>query len=143
MAFQTVQPAFLKLVYAQFPELFDVTTLLSEEGLTASSRDGAFAEWRAGGTETTEGSIYLCKDKAAARSFIQAINNHIENPHAAVKGKTHSDPRKALRGFSATTMLNTLSFTFGYQGIIFFRDRHKYFGRKWLPRSYRLVCRRC
>ncbi|KAF9583194.1 Integrator complex subunit 2, partial [Lunasporangiospora selenospora] len=37
-AFKTIQPMFLKLVNAQFPELFDVTTLLMEEGLETSKK---------------------------------------------------------------------------------------------------------
>ncbi|KAF9361551.1 Integrator complex subunit 2 [Mortierella sp. NVP85] len=80
LAFQAVQPMFLKLVYAQFPELFDVTTLLLEEGLATSSS-----------TALPESSVVQpiphSEDAGVfMEPHIKAIVHHLEDPEAAVKG---------------------------------------------------------
>ncbi|KAG0246812.1 Integrator complex subunit 2 [Mortierella sp. GBA43] len=80
-AFQAVQPMFLKLVYAQFPELFDVTTLLLEEGLATSSSTTALPEL------SVVQPIADFEDPAIfMEPFIKAIVHHLDDPEAAVKG---------------------------------------------------------
>ncbi|KAF9299719.1 Integrator complex subunit 2 [Mortierella antarctica] len=83
-AFESFQPMFLKLVNAQFPELFDVTTLLMEEGaasqqITASVDTLGVTSGKAGlGSSTEEETSF--KDH-----HIKAIAQHLDNPDAAVK----------------------------------------------------------
>ncbi|GJJ72573.1 integrator complex subunit 2 [Entomortierella parvispora] len=91
VAFRTVQPMFLKLVNAQFPELFDVTTLLMEEGLSTTAATTA---------ASPPGQIALVSSLAATLKSVRArssgvalfleshyhtISRHIEYPEAAVK----------------------------------------------------------
>ncbi|KAI7821159.1 integrator complex subunit 2-domain-containing protein [Gamsiella multidivaricata] len=93
MAFQAVQPMFLKLVNAQFPELFDVTTLLMEEGLATTSWTKTSPDWVSSGVGVAAASIgtrqrYIESKEATAvmEPHFKAIAQHIENPDAAVKG---------------------------------------------------------
>lgn len=82
---------FLKLVNAQFPELFDVTTLLMEEGLSTSAASTTTAP----GPTTLVPSLALSLTSvkmqssgvsAYLESHFHSIGRHIENPEAAVKG---------------------------------------------------------
>ncbi|KAF9204483.1 Integrator complex subunit 2 [Podila verticillata] len=82
-AFESFQPMFLKLVNAQFPELFDVTTLLMEEGATSqqivASRDNLAA---------TSGKtvLGLSEEETSFKDHhIKTISQHLDNPDAAVK----------------------------------------------------------
>ncbi|KAF8939084.1 Integrator complex subunit 2 [Dissophora ornata] len=92
LAFQAVQPMFLKLVNAQFPELFDVTTLLLEEGLVTSPGTAGVSESSSkdlGAAATSTNAQHYLKAEEAKISMephIEAIMNHIYNPDAAVKG---------------------------------------------------------
>ncbi|KAF9182126.1 Integrator complex subunit 2 [Haplosporangium sp. Z 11] len=93
MAFKTVQPMFLKLVNAQFPELFDVPTLLLEEGLASSS--SMIAPTTSSSMDDTNNSLSFSKSQhrihsAEASLFMErhfrALVQHIDNPDAAVRG---------------------------------------------------------
>ncbi|KAI1297110.1 Integrator complex subunit 2 [Mortierella claussenii] len=92
MAFRAVQPMFLKLVNSQFPELFDVTTLLLEEGMatsvwsrTPSSRGPTVGHFAVLGTNKSA-SPGLQDSRTVMASHLQAISQHISDPDAAVKG---------------------------------------------------------
>ncbi|KAG0327722.1 Integrator complex subunit 2 [Dissophora globulifera] len=88
-AFQAVQPMFLKLVNSQFPELFDVTTLLLEEGLITSSRTATMAQGDSSNSNTDRDPQLHVDSKgvrALVEPHIKAIVNHISNPDAAIKG---------------------------------------------------------
>ncbi|KAF9984308.1 Integrator complex subunit 2, partial [Modicella reniformis] len=82
LAFQAVQPMFLKLVYAQFPELSDVTTLLLEEGLETSLSTTTLPEL------SSMQPIFSDSEDAVVfmECHIKAIVQHLNDPEAAVKG---------------------------------------------------------
>lgn len=84
-AFESFQPMFLKLVNAQFPELFDVTTLLMEESSTSQQIVASGDTHAATSVKSVLGSSEeetLFKDH-----HIKAISQHLDNPDVAVKGK--------------------------------------------------------
>ncbi|KAF9997442.1 Integrator complex subunit 2 [Entomortierella chlamydospora] len=90
VAFRAVQPMFLKLVNAQFPELFDVTTLLLEESISTSSSTKAHPGSTLGSTDmvTTNVDTNLCKDPVAfMEPHFHSIRQHLNSPDSAVKGK--------------------------------------------------------
>ncbi|KAF9964399.1 Integrator complex subunit 2 [Mortierella alpina] len=96
MAFKAVQPMFLKLVNAQFPELFDVTTLLLEEELSSSSTAALSSAPAVVSTEDsgpleryTFGSLSESEQTLGVSLFmahhLKALEQHIEHPDSAVK----------------------------------------------------------
>ncbi|KAG0099278.1 Integrator complex subunit 2 [Podila epicladia] len=83
-AFESFQPMFLKLVNAQFPELFDVTTLLMEEG--ASSQQATASGDTLGVTSGKAGLGSATEEETSFKDHhIKAIAQHLDNPDAAVK----------------------------------------------------------
>ncbi|KAF9200366.1 Integrator complex subunit 2 [Haplosporangium sp. Z 27] len=89
VAFRAVQPMFLKLVNSQFPELFDVTTLLLEESISTSllsiSQEGSSVN--STGITDMHHNLPGSKDPVAfMESHFHAIRQHLNNPDAAVKG---------------------------------------------------------
>ncbi|KAF9167115.1 Integrator complex subunit 2 [Mortierella sp. AD011] len=90
VAFRAVQPMFLKLVNAQFPELFDVTTLLLEESISTSSSAKVHPRSTLGSTDmvATNADTNLCKDPVAfMEPHFYSIRQHLNSPDSAVKGK--------------------------------------------------------
>ncbi|KAF9103970.1 Integrator complex subunit 2 [Mortierella sp. AM989] len=90
VAFRAVQPMYLKLVNAQFPELFDVTTLLLEESLSTSLLTKA----QSGSTLSTTGNADANQHSAGSKDpftfmgpYFHYIRQHLNNPDAAVKGE--------------------------------------------------------
>ncbi|KAG0032323.1 Integrator complex subunit 2 [Podila clonocystis] len=83
-AFESFQPMFLKLVNAQFPELFDVTTLLMEEGAASQK---IISSGDALGITSGKGSLGSStkEDISFKDHHIKAIAQHLDNPDAAVK----------------------------------------------------------
>ncbi|KAG0207159.1 Integrator complex subunit 2 [Mortierella sp. GBA30] len=91
IAFKTVQPMFLKLVNAQFPELFDVTTLLLEEEL-ANSSSALVPPLSTSGNLSYVGSDAgnIFPEQSTCISFymahhFKALGQHIMHPDAAIK----------------------------------------------------------
>ncbi|KAG0256713.1 Integrator complex subunit 2 [Mortierella polycephala] len=93
MAFKTVQPMFLKLVNAQFPELFDVPTLLLEEELASSS--STIAPTTSSSMDDTKKSLSSTKPQHRIHSteaslfmerHFRALVQHVDNPDAAMRG---------------------------------------------------------
>lgn len=85
-AFESFQPMFLKLVNAQFPELFDVTTLLMEEG--AASQQFIASGDTLGITSAKAGLGSSPEEETSFKDHhIKAISQHLDNADAAVKGK--------------------------------------------------------
>ncbi|KAF9412899.1 Integrator complex subunit 2 [Podila epigama] len=88
-AFASFQPLFLKLVNAQFPELFDVTTLLMEEG--GASLQGFAASGLGASNSVVSRAANMrvsgSEDEVVFKDhhFTQ-ISKHLDNPEAAVKG---------------------------------------------------------
>jgi len=82
---------FLKLVNAQFPELFDVTTLLMEEGLSTSATSVTATPGPATLVPSLTVSLKSAKTQSSGvsaylESHYHSIGRHIEYPEAAVKG---------------------------------------------------------
>lgn len=77
---------FLKLVNAQFPELFDVTTLLMEEGATSQQIVASRDTLAATSGKTVLGSSE--EEISFKDHHIKTISQHLDNPDAAVKGKS-------------------------------------------------------
>ncbi|KAF9312951.1 Integrator complex subunit 2 [Podila horticola] len=83
-AFESFQPMFLKLVNAQFPELFDVTTLLMEEG--AASQQFIASGDTLGITSAKAGLGSSPEEETSFKDHhIKAISQHLDNADAAVK----------------------------------------------------------
>ncbi|KAF9349520.1 Integrator complex subunit 2 [Mortierella sp. AD094] len=94
VAFRAVQPMFLKLVNAQFPELFDVTTLLLEESISTSSSTKALPGLTMGSTgmvatntDTNLPSMASKDPVAFMEPHFHSIRQHLNSPDSAVKGK--------------------------------------------------------
>ncbi|KAF9429317.1 Integrator complex subunit 2 [Entomortierella beljakovae] len=82
VAFRAVQPIFLKLVNSQFPELFDVTTLLMEESISTSVIAKSLPEM-----QEMDQTLMKPQDITAFKALhLHAIHQHLSNPDAAVKG---------------------------------------------------------
>jgi hypothetical protein len=81
VAFRAVQPIFLKLMNSQFPELFDVTTLLQEESLSTSlvATQPLIGERNKNQVELKDPIVFM-------EPHFQAIRQQLTNPDAAVKG---------------------------------------------------------
>ncbi|KAG0331516.1 Integrator complex subunit 2 [Podila humilis] len=88
MAFESFQPMFLKLVNAQFPELFDVTTLLMEEGATTQqilSTKNIISSGMSRSGEVGHGSTCTEDETYFKDHHLKAIIQHLDKPEAAIK----------------------------------------------------------
>ncbi|KAG0260532.1 Integrator complex subunit 2 [Actinomortierella ambigua] len=94
IAFKEIQPMFMKLATAQFPEMFDITTLLLEEEAEAAAPHGyGFkkggslnkpAHWPSIARPISSAATTAVTPFSALQSLSTALNQSIERPEAAV-----------------------------------------------------------
>jgi hypothetical protein len=94
VAFKAVQPMFLKLINSQFPELFDVSTLLLEEekrfASSAASPTFFSSQRRASGSPFTPliSTPHTASTETSAwvENHYKALEQHLLYPEDAIKG---------------------------------------------------------
>jgi len=97
VAFKAVQPMFLKLINSQFPELFDVSTLLLEEENRFSSSAGVQSSHssrrRIVGSSFTPLINTLHTTSAESSAWVdtqyKSLEQHLLYPEDAIKGNHH------------------------------------------------------
>lgn len=98
VAFKAVQPMFLKLINSQFPELFDVSTLLLEEENKFSSsalvQSSHSSQRRVSGPSSFTPLISTphttsAESSAWVETHYRSLEQHLLYPEDAIKGKHH------------------------------------------------------
>lgn len=96
VAFKAVQPMFLKLVNSQFPELFDVSTLLLEEEnkFTSSAliQSSHSSQRRVSGSSSFTSLISTphatsAESSAWVETHYKSLEQHLLYPEDAIKGR--------------------------------------------------------
>lgn len=88
---------FLKLIHSQFPELFDVTTLLLEEenrfSSSAVAQSSHSSQRRASGSPfkplITTPHMTSVESSAWVETHYKSLEQHLLYPEDAIKGKQH------------------------------------------------------